>query len=94
MLEAAHIKSCPLVKRHEVSNGPLLLSDLHRLSDEGYLTVDRQDRRIVVDKRIKEEFENGKNYNNLEGRVLREPVEPRARPSAENLEYHAYSVFR
>lgn len=94
VLEAAHIKPYAMAKRHEVSNGLLLRSDLHRLFDDGYLTVDPQNRQVVVSKRIKEEFENGKEYYNLEGRVLREPAEPWARPSAENLEYHAYSVFR
>ena len=93
-LEATHIKPYSLAKRHEVSNGLLLRSDLHRLFDEGDLTVDPKDRRIIVSKRIKEEFENGKDYYALESRVLREPVEPWARPSAENLEYHAYSIFR
>ena len=94
VLEAAHIKPYSLAKRHEVSNGLLLRSDLHRLFDDGYLTVDPTNRKIVVSKRIREEFENGKDYYNLEGRVLREPAESWAKPSVENLEYHAYSVFR
>ena len=49
---------------------------------------------VVVSKRIKEEFENGKDYYKLEGQVLQEPLEPWAKPSPENLEYHAYNVFR
>lgn len=93
VLEAAHIKPYALAKRHELSNGLLLRSDLHRLFDEGYLTVDPQNRQVVVSKRIKEQFENGKDYYKLEGRVIREPSEPWERPSAENLEYHVYSVF-
>jgi predicted restriction endonuclease len=40
VLEAAHIKPYSLVKRHELPNGLLMRSDLHRLFDEGYLTVD------------------------------------------------------
>ena len=48
----------------------------------------------VVSKRIREEFENGKDYYRLQGMALREPSEQWARPSAENLEYHAYNVFR
>jgi putative restriction endonuclease len=92
--EAAHIKPYSLVMRHEVSNGLLLRSDLHKLFDEGYLTVDPQDRRVVVSKRIKEEFENGRDYYKLEGQPLREPSEPWPRPLAENLEYHAYNRFR
>jgi putative restriction endonuclease len=56
--------------------------------------VDPQDRRIAVSKRIKEEFENGKDYYKLEGLALREPPETWPKPSPENLEYHAYNVFR
>jgi putative restriction endonuclease len=94
VLEAAHIKPYSLVKRHELSNGLLLRSDLHRLFDDGYVTVDPQTRQVVVSRRIKAEFENGKEYYALEGKVIREPAEQWARPSAENLEYHAYTVFR
>jgi putative restriction endonuclease len=92
-LETAHIKPYALVLRHEVSNGLLLRADLHKLFDAGYLTVDPQDRRIIVSRRIKEEFENGKDYYRLAGQPLREPSEAWARPSAENFEYH-YSRFR
>ncbi len=94
VLEAAHIKPYSVVMKHEISNGRRLRSDLYKLLDEGYLTIDPQDRRIVVSKRIKEEFENGKDYYKLEGQVLREPAEPWARPTVENLEYHAYNRFR
>ena len=41
----------------------------------GLSTVDPQDRRIAVSKRIKEEFENGRDYYKLEGLPLREPAE-------------------
>lgn len=94
VLEAAHIKPYSLVKRHELSNGILMRSDLHKLFDEGYLTVDPKDRSVVVSKRIKEEFENGKDYYKLEGQVLRQPNELWAKPSQDNLEFHAYNVFR
>jgi putative restriction endonuclease len=94
VLDAVHIKPYSLVKRHELPNGLLMRSDLHRLFDEGYLTVDPKDRCVVVSKRIREEFENGKDYYKLQGQVLREPVETWAKPSLDNLEYHAHSVFR
>lgn len=94
VLDAVHIKPFSLVQQHEVPNGLLLRSDLHRLFDEGYLTVDPADRRVVVSKRIKEEFDNGKEYYRLEGMTLRAPVEPWAMPGTENLEFHAYNVFR
>jgi putative restriction endonuclease len=80
--------------RYEVSNGLLLRADLHKLFDGGYLTVDPQDWRIVVSKRIREESENGRDYYKLESQALWEPPGPWAKPSAENLEYHACNVFR
>jgi putative restriction endonuclease len=94
VLDAAHIRPYSLVQQHEVSNGLLLRSDLHRLFGEGYVTIDPADRRVVVSKRIKEEFDNGKDYYKLEGLRIREPNEPWARPTMENLEFHAYNVFR
>ncbi len=69
-------------------------SDLHRLFEGGYLTVDPTNYNVVVSKRIKEEFENGREYYRLEGQPVRNPRESWAKPSAENLEFHAYSVFR
>ena len=93
MLDAAHIKPYTLARKHEVSNGLLLRSDLHRLFDDGYMAVDPKDRRVLVSKRIKEEFKNGMDYYKLEGVIVREPREPWARPSNENLEYHASEVF-
>lgn len=94
VLDAAHIKPYNLLARHELSNGLLLRSDLHRLFDDGYITVDPMDRKIVVSKRIREEFENGKEYYRLEGTALREPSQILHRPLSANLEFHAYNIFR
>ena len=94
VLEAAHIKPYALVQRHELANGLLLRSDLHKLFDEGYLSIDPKERRLLVSKRIREEFENGKDYYRLEGQTLREPTDLAARPLTENLEYHAAVRFR
>ena len=94
VLEAAHLKPYSIVQRHELSNGLLLRSDLHRLFDEGYMTVDPGDRRVMVSKRIREQFDNGIDYYKLEGQLVREPSRTWARPSPENLEFHAYNVFQ
>ena len=94
VLDAAHIKPYALLQRHEVSNGILMRSDLHRLFDEGYITIDPTDRRIMVSPRIREEFENGKEYYRLHGQPMREPAQAIYRPHADNLDYHAYTVFR
>lgn len=93
VLDATHIKPYTIVQKHELSNGLLMRSDLHRLFDDGYLSVDPASRRIAVSKRIKEEFENGRDYYKLEGAEVREPIAPWARPSAENLEFHFNAIF-
>jgi putative restriction endonuclease len=69
-------------------------SDLHKLFDEGYITIDPSDRRILVSTRIREEFENGKEYYRLHGLPIREPAIAAYRPSIGHLEYHAYTTFR
>ena len=94
VLDAAHIKPYSVLQRHEVSNGILMRSDLHRLFDEGYITIDPMDRKIAVSERIRQEFENGKEYYKLQGQSVREPTQANYRPTPDNLEYHAYSVFR
>jgi putative restriction endonuclease len=94
VLEAAHIRPYSDGGRHELSNGLLLRSDIHKLFDTGYITVDPTDRRIVVSGRIREEFENGKEYYKLHGNPLHLPLDPGLIPAAANLEFHAYSVFR
>jgi putative restriction endonuclease len=94
VLDAVHIKPYSVHHRHEVANGMLMRSDLHRLFDEGYITIDPVDRSIQVSKRIREEFENGKEYYRLHGQPVRDPIQARYRPSVENLEYHAYAIFR
>jgi putative restriction endonuclease len=77
---------------------PSALGVLHRLFDEGYMTLDPHDRRVVVSaserKRIREEFDNGKDYYKLGGQLVREPSRSWARPSTENIEFHAYNVFQ
>jgi putative restriction endonuclease len=92
-LDAAHIKPYAIVQKHEVWNGLLMRSDLHRLFDGGYLTVDPASRRLLVSKRIKDEFENGRDYYKLEGTEISEPNVPWARPNTENLEFHFNAVF-
>lgn len=94
VLDAAHIRPYNVFPRHELSNGLLLRSDLHRLFDNGYITVDPASRKVIVSKRIREEFENGRDYYRLEGTALREPIESIHRPLVDHLEYHANRVFR
>jgi HNH endonuclease len=93
VLQASHIK--PYGKGpNRVDNGLLLRSDLHILFDRGYVTVN-PDLRVEVSPRIKEKFENGRDYYKHHGQRL--AVLPAARvdqPNADFLKWHNESVFR
>ena len=89
VLEAAHIQPYSDEGPHEIKNGLLLRSDLHRLFDAHFLTIDPDDRRILVSSRIREVWENGREYYVLHGKNLRAPIDPAALPSDQYLRYHA-----
>ena len=93
VLEAAHIKPYSDTGPHLISNGLLLRSDLHTLFDDGYVTV-TEDLRVEVSKRIKEEFENGREYYQHRGQSLVTfPGRQDERPSAEFLRWHNEHVY-
>jgi HNH endonuclease len=54
VLEAAHIKPYGSGGPHQPENGLLLRSDLHTLFDQGYMTVDAAELKVVVSGRIRE----------------------------------------
>jgi putative restriction endonuclease len=87
VLEAAHIKPYAIGGAHDVTNGLLLRSDLHTLFDRGYLTVTPK-HRLEVSRRIREEYENGRDYYALSGRALRPPRIESARPDPMLLDWH------
>ena len=93
VLQASHIKPYSQSGPHAPENGLLLRSDLHTLFDRGYLTVTPA-RTVMVSRRIKEEFENGRDYYALDGRQIRPPARGFPPPSAEYLEWHADTVFK
>jgi HNH endonuclease len=70
VLEAAHIKPYAAHGPHQIQNGLLLRSDLHILFDQGYFTV-TPEHHVLVSKRIREEFQNGKEYYALDGRPVK-----------------------
>jgi putative restriction endonuclease len=92
VLEAAHIKPYANGGEHAVSNGLALRSDLHRLLDRGYVTVDEATR-FIVGRRLKDEFENGRSYYALHGQELSLPKESGLRPSASAMAWHRETVF-
>ena len=94
VLEATHIRPYSEGGTHEPSNGMLLRSDLHKLFDAGYMTVDPDDKKVIVSRRIREEFENGREYYALDGKPIRRPAEFIMAPSEENLIYHRFEIFK
>jgi len=88
VLQAAHIRAYAEGGPHELSNGLLLRSDLHTLFDQHYITVEPNKRTLIVSRRIREQFENGRDYYALNGHVLLEPANATAIPSIDNLSFH------
>ena len=92
VLEAAHIRPYSMGGEHRIDNGLLLRSDLHTLFDRGYLTV-TPELRLEVSRRIREDFENGRDYYAMQGREVRAPAEAGERPGVEFLRWHNEGVF-
>lgn len=89
VLDTAHIRPFAEGGEHHIDNGLSLRVDLHRLFDRGYVTFDEQ-RRLVVSRRLREDFENGKTYYAMQGTTLRESAE--AQPE-QALAWHREHVF-
>jgi putative restriction endonuclease len=92
-LEAAHIKPYGSGGTHDITNGLLLRSDLHRLFDRGYVTV-TPDHHLEVSRQLRDHFSNGKSYYPLHGQVIALPKRPDHLPSTEALQWHNERVFR
>lgn len=94
VLEAAHIKSYAKSGPHALSNGLLLRSDMHKLFDAGYLTI-TQEHKIEVSSKIKEEFQNGREYYQYHGQsLLYLPADLGKRPGTQYIQWHNENVYR
>jgi putative restriction endonuclease len=92
-LDAAHIKPYSETGAHLVSDGILLRRDLHALFDKGYVTITPA-MQLEVSRRIREEFENGRDYYRHHGGTIRLPRVPANRPSPEFLEWHNTHIYK
>ncbi len=92
-LDAAHIKPVSEMGQHEVKNGILMRRDLHALFDKGYMTINPT-MKLEVSRRIREEFENGRDYYKLDGTSVRLPYNPLNHPSIEYLRWHNEKIYR
>lgn len=93
VLEAAHIRPYSAHGPHEVRNGVLLRSDMHKLFDRGYLTITPA-LHVEVSRRIREEFDNGEYYFMFHGHQIHLPRRSVDQPSAEFLTWHNENVYR
>ena len=91
-LDAAHIKPYSESGQHIVTNGILMRRDLHALFDKGYITITPSNQ-IEVSRRIKEEFENGRDYYRLQNSIIRLPRDPSNHPSRDFLEWHNSNIY-
>jgi putative restriction endonuclease len=92
-LDAAHIKPYSYDGLHTVNNGILLRRDLHALFDKGYITI-TPNMTVEVSKKIKEEFENGRDYYRHHGNPIRVPINITYRPSIDFLSWHNQNVYK
>jgi putative restriction endonuclease len=92
ILDAAHIRPYGQGGEHDVRNGLLLRTDIHRLFDLGYVTVS-SDGRFEVGRRLKEDFENGKHYYAMRGNPIFWPHDPEQCPKKVLLEWHQINRF-
>ncbi len=94
VLEAAHIKPFASSGPNHVDNGLLMRSDMHRLFDRGYLTV-TPDYHVEVSAKIREQFENGREYYTFHGhQLIILPESADERPSRDFLEWHNTMIYQ
>lgn len=92
VIDAAHIKPWAAGGTHEVRNGLPLRRDLHRLFDLGFLSV-RPTGALLVSRRLKDDYANGRVYYELEGQQIATPGRDDQRPDRELLDWHNDAVY-
>lgn len=92
-LDASHIQPFSQNGPSAVSNGVLLRADMHRLFDQGYITI-TPEHRVEVSPRLKLDYQNGKTYYPYHGSSILLPEGEHERPAKAFLEYHNAKVYR
>jgi putative restriction endonuclease len=93
VLDAAHIRPYASEGEHDVKNGLLLRTDIHRLFDHGYVTVTPA-LRFEVSRRLKDDFANGRSYYPLHGTRIHVPDRAADQPDPRLLAWHNEHAFR
>lgn len=93
VLQAAHIRPYSNDGPNEVKNGILLRSDIHKLFDDGYITI-TPNLEVLVSNRLHSDFGNGKMYYQYNReKLISTPADLGDLPSKEYLEWHNDTVF-
>ncbi len=92
-LAASHIQPYAQNGPRDVRNGILLRADLHRLFDQGYVTV-TPEHRVEVSPRLKLDYDNGHSYYPLRGSHVSLPTAPEDAPGPDYLRWHNEQVYR
>lgn len=87
ILDAAHGRPYAEGGTHDVSNGLLLRTDIHRLFDLGYVTLTERGR-FAVSARLKADFDNGAHDYAMQDPEVRASMPGLAPPAAEALRWH------
>jgi putative restriction endonuclease len=93
VLESAHIVPVTRGGLHRPENGLLLRSDIHKLFDQGYVTV-RPNGQFAVSSKLRSDWQNGRIYYELDARQIRLPSSARLRPAQAALEWHGDVIFK
>ncbi len=88
LLEAAHIQPYIDARSNHVQNGLAMRVDIHRLFDEGLVSIS-EDGTLMVSSRL-----SGTSYASLAGRKVRQPLASSQAPSRLALDYHRTNLFR
>ena len=91
-LEVIHIRPPAQGGLHRVDNGLLLRSDLRRLFDQGYLTLN-DDFTIRVSSHLQRDYPESDVYRALDGTSIRIPDQFEHQPRSAFLDWHRRRVF-
>jgi putative restriction endonuclease len=92
VVEAAHIQQYVSPLSNHVQNGIALREDVHTLFDKGYVAVD-EDYRFIVSPKLREAFENGREYYRFHGKPIQLPEPSALSPSKDAIRWHLEHVF-
>ena len=73
VVEAAHIVEFSEHQRRAISNGVALRADIHKLFDSGYVSI-RPEHKFVVSSALRDEYQNGVVYYELEAQLARKAL--------------------